>query len=59
MFEIGKIYLRSIVGLISMSAVGLYAIHCTGDIGFLTEYFLACGVLVYIDKALSGNVEKE
>ena len=53
--ELGKIYIRSIVGIVSISVV-TYLSGVT-DQQIMAAYYIACLGMVYLDKDLSGEVK--
>ena len=53
MFKLAKVYIRSIVGIITMGVVTAYL----GDPSVLTQMYVAIGVVVYLDKSVSGDPE--
>jgi hypothetical protein len=53
--ELGKIYIRSLVGIVSISAV-TYLSGVT-DLQTMAAYYIACLGMVYLDKDLSGEVK--
>jgi hypothetical protein len=53
MFELGTVYIRSIVAVVSICAMFCY-LHDTES---LKEALAAIVLIVYIDKKISGNQE--
>ena len=51
--ELGKIYLRSLVGIISVSTV-TYMLGIT-DLQTMAAYYATCLGMVYLDKDTSGE----
>jgi len=54
MFELGKIYIRSIVAIISICGMLCYL----QSTEYLTEALVAIIAIVYIDKDVSGDVNE-
>ena len=53
--QLGKIYIRSLVGILSVSAV-TYLLGVT-DLQTMAAYYGTCLGMVYLDKDTSGEVK--
>ncbi len=55
--EVGKIFVRSIVGIITIGIVTILVGHII-DPQIMCAFYLAVGTYIYIDKNVSGDIPK-